>query len=55
METNLVYVVISYGKVKGCYADPKDAFDAQLLLVNKGQIAELIPCPIIPSTFKTKK
>lgn len=49
METNLVYVVTSYGKVMGVYADPKDAFDAQLLAINKGRLSELIPSPVIPS------
>lgn len=55
METKIVYVVTSYGKVKGVYADSKDAFDAQMLCVNKGQIAELIPCPLTPSSFNAKK
>lgn len=54
METNLVYVVTSYGKVMGCYADPKDAFDAQLMLVNKNRLAELVPCSVIPSSFTSK-
>lgn len=54
-ETKIVYVVTSYGKVIGCYADSQDAFALQMLRVNKGQIAELVPCPVIPkSNLKSK-
>lgn len=53
MNNNLVYVVTSYGKVIGCYADPKDAFDAQMLAISKGRISELISCEVKPSTLKS--
>lgn len=54
MNENIVYVVTSYGKVIGCYADPKDAFDAQMLAINKNRLCELVPCPIIPSSLTAK-
>lgn len=50
--SNLVYVVTSYGKVMGCYADPKDAFDAQMLAISKGRISELVACEVKPSNNK---
>lgn len=51
--SNCVYVVTSYGKVIGVFEAAKDAFDEQMLRVNKGQLCELIPCVVKPSTIKT--
>lgn len=43
----LAYVVTCFGKVVGVYANADDAFQAQMNLVNKGRIAELVPSPVI--------
>lgn len=45
----IVYCVTSFGKIVGVYASSEDAFVAQMALVNKGRIAELVPSPIIYS------
>lgn len=54
METNVVYVITSYGKVMGCFADPQDAFSFQMQLINKNRLAELVPCSVTPSSFNSK-
>lgn len=54
MESKLVYVVTSYGKVMGCYVDSKDAYDAQILLIQKNRLAEMIPISVTPSSFNSK-
>ena len=52
---NLVYVVTSYGRIVGVYADSKDAFDVQMLSINKNRLAEMVPCPVIyPQNLKTE-
>lgn len=55
METTLVYVVTSYGKVMGVYADPQDAFSAQMVFIQKNRLCELVPSPIIPCSKPSKK
>lgn len=52
METKLVYVVTSYGKVMGVFEDARDAFDAQMLAINKGRLSEMVPCNVQPSNLR---
>lgn len=47
--TQLVYCVIRYGQLIGCYAEMSDAVQIQRASIAKGQICDLVVKPLLTS------
>lgn len=45
-KVQLVYILVSFGRVVGCYARLEDASQIQATLIAKGQIVNLIVEPL---------
>lgn len=43
----LVYCVINYGRIVGCYANADDASEIQKQLIAKNQLADIVVRPLI--------
>lgn len=46
-QTTLVYCVVRYGQVVGCYAKSEDAVQVVNTSVAKGQLCDLVIKPLI--------
>lgn len=47
VTTQLVYCVVRYGQLVGCYKEMNDAVQVQTLAIQKGQICDLIVKPLL--------
>lgn len=47
IKTELVYCVVRYGTLLGCYRDFQDAVQLQNVSIQKGQICDLVVKPLL--------
>lgn len=45
----LIYCVVRYGQIIGCYANQSDAAQVQSISIAKGQICDIVVKPILNS------
>ena len=46
-KNTLIYCVVRYGSIVGCYANQADAAQVQSLSIAKGQICDLVVKPLL--------